>query len=273
MEKQPLVTATETTDAPVPSPRRPGPGALFYVALAVAVLLTGTLAVIAIGNRSRPAVAQALRVSGLPSSISTPLANLMALSPIPPRVAPNFTLIDQHGRTLSLLQLRGRAVVLEFMDPHCIDICPLVAQEFIDANRDLGANSSHVVFAAVNVNQFFSRVANVEAFSAEHRLNTIASWHFFTGPTKVLHSVWRDYGVAVSAPHPRADILHTSVIYFIDPQGHERYVAAPSVQYTSKGAPYLPALSLTQWGHGIALMASSFTNAPRVSQSSSPGAG
>ena len=33
---------------------------------------------------------------------------------------------------------RGHAVVLEFMDPHCTDVCPLVSAEFIDAYHDLG---------------------------------------------------------------------------------------------------------------------------------------
>jgi peroxiredoxin len=46
----------------------------------------------------------------------------MGLSPVPARPAPGFTLTDQDGRTMSLSSFRGRAVVLEFMDPHCTDI-------------------------------------------------------------------------------------------------------------------------------------------------------
>ena len=62
------------------------------------------------------------RTSGVPASISTALANLMQLSPVPGKAAPGFTLTDQAGRTLSLASFRGHAVVLEFMDPHCTDI-------------------------------------------------------------------------------------------------------------------------------------------------------
>ena len=47
---------------------------------------------------------------------------------------------------------RGKVVVLEFMDPHCTDIYPIVSQEFIDAYHDLGRAAGDVVFAAVNVN-------------------------------------------------------------------------------------------------------------------------
>lgn len=41
-----------------------------------------------------------------------------------------------------------RAVILEFMDTHCVDICPIVSQEFVDAYHDLGATASHAVFLA-----------------------------------------------------------------------------------------------------------------------------
>jgi hypothetical protein len=55
----------------------------------------------------------------------------MGLAPVPARPAPGFTLADQDGRTMPLSGWRGKVVVLEFMDPHCTDICPLVSQEFV----------------------------------------------------------------------------------------------------------------------------------------------
>ncbi|MDE3092331.1 MAG: SCO family protein [Acidobacteriota bacterium] len=191
-------------------------------------------------------------MSGLPASVSTSLAGLMALSPVPHRLAPGFTLTDQVDRTMSLGRFRGKVVVLEFMDPHCTDICPLVSQEFIDAYRDLGRASSHAAFLAVNVNQYYSSVADMAAYSHEHRLDTIPSWHFLTGSARALSVVWRSYGVAVEAPNPRADIIHTSVIYFIDRRGRERYVATPMADHSTTGAAYLPASSLASWGQGIA---------------------
>jgi hypothetical protein len=49
------------------------------------------------------------------------------------RPALGFTLTDQDDRTLALSALRGEVVVLEFMDPHCTDIGPIVSQEYVDA--------------------------------------------------------------------------------------------------------------------------------------------
>ena len=151
------VATSESAVEAVVKVRRRGLGPIFFVALAVAVVLSGTLAYDAIRNRNSPQGLQSLRVTGIPAAVPTSTANLMGLSPVPHSRAANFTLQDQHGKTMSLSSLQGKTVVLEFMDPHCVDICPIVSQEFVDAYHDLGTHSSGVVFAAVNVNPFNSR--------------------------------------------------------------------------------------------------------------------
>jgi cytochrome oxidase Cu insertion factor (SCO1/SenC/PrrC family) len=208
-------------------------------------------------SSSAGAVNSGPRPTGIPAAVSTKTANLMALAPVPPRAAPGFRLVDQHSRALSLSDLRGKVVVLEFMDPHCTDICPLVAQEFVDAYHDLGTKAKDVVFAAVNVNQYFEAPRYMMAFTREHGLSTIPDWHFFTGSTLQLKAVWRDYSIAVSAPNPKGDIIHTSLIYFINSHGLERYLAQPTVDHTSAGTAFLPAPTLKEWGSGIATVAES----------------
>ena len=233
--------------------RRPGLG---IIAAAVAVLVLAAGAGYAVTRvRQHQEGAAGLRVSGIPASVSTSLSDLMQLSPAPVRDAPGFTLTDQGGHTVSLAGLRGRVVVLEFMDPHCTDICPIVSQEFIDAYRDLGATAARVVFVAVNVNRYHLRVADVAAFSSEQRLTRVPSWHFLTGSYPSLAAVWRDYEVMVDAPGPDADVIHSSQMYFIDPQGRERFVADPMADHTASGSSYLPAGQLASWGQGIALVA------------------
>jgi cytochrome oxidase Cu insertion factor (SCO1/SenC/PrrC family) len=195
------------------------------------------------------------RPYGIPASIADSQVNLMELSPVPTRPAPGFTLTDQDGHALPLSAFRGKVVVLEFMDPHCTDICPIVSAEFTDAYRDLGRQAGQVVFAAVNVNQYHHAVADVAAYSRAHQLTSIPSWHFLTGPVPRLRAVWNDYNIAVQAPGPDADIVHSSVVYFIDPAGRERYLASPQADHTASGASYLPADQIAAWGRGIAQVA------------------
>jgi len=199
------------------------------------------------------------RPSGIPTDVPSRLANEMLLTPLPRQQAPGFTLTDQAGRRTGLSALRGKVVVLEFMDPHCTDICPIVSQEFVDAYHNLGPAARKVAFIAINVNQYHKSVADMAAYSRHEGLNTIPGWHFFTGPVPALKKAWREYNIAVQAPNPDADIVHTSAVYFIDPQGREAYLASPMVKHTKKGTAYLPAAQIKQWAQGIALIARNLT--------------
>jgi hypothetical protein len=42
--------------------------------------------------------------------------------------AKGFQLTDQHGQTVSLASLRGKVVLLTFLDPVCTTDCPLIPQ-------------------------------------------------------------------------------------------------------------------------------------------------
>jgi cytochrome oxidase Cu insertion factor (SCO1/SenC/PrrC family) len=241
-------------DLKPPAPPR-GNRLVMLAVVAAGLVVAAAVAIVVIAMLPHQSQPTAPRVSGIPASVPTSLANLMSLTPVGAQAAPAFTLTDQAGHTLSLASFRGRVVVLEFMDPHCTDICPIVSKEFIDAYHDLGPGASRMVFLAVNVNAYHHGVADVAAFTREQQLNTIPSWHFLTGPVPSLQAVWQAYHVDVYAPSPNADIVHTSVVYFIDPSGKERFAASPMVDHTSNGTAYLPLAQQASWGQGIALIA------------------
>jgi cytochrome oxidase Cu insertion factor (SCO1/SenC/PrrC family) len=246
--------AAAARPAPVPAGAA-WQGRLAFWASLAAIILAGAAVITVVAVTHAGSGPRLARPTGIPASVSDAQINLMGLSPVPVRPAPGFTLTDQDGRILSLSSLRGKVVVLEFMDPHCTDICPIVSQEYVDAYRDLGPLAGKVVFAAVNVNQYHAKVADMMAYSREQQLTTVPGWHFFTGPVPDLRKVWDGYDIAVQAPSPDADIVHTSAVYFIDPAGRERFIAAPMADHTSSGASYLAAGQLTAWGQGIAQVA------------------
>jgi protein SCO1 len=246
----------EVAAVPEPPPaQRRGSRPVTLAVITAGLVVAAAVAFAVTALRPHHTQPSAARVSGIPASVPTSLASLMALTPVPEQAAPGFTLTDQAGHTFSLASFKGHVVVLEFMDPHCTDICPIVSQEFADAYRDLGSAASRVVFAAVNVNAYHHGVADVAAFSREQQLNLIPSWHFLTGPAASLQAVWNAYHVYVQAPGPDADIVHTSVVYFIDPGGRERFAASPMADHTENGTAYLPLFQQAAWGHGIALIA------------------
>ena len=224
------------------------------VAAVTVVVLAGILAGYLVIRHRQQDLLAALRPAGIPASVPTVLADQMQLSTVPARPAPGFTLVSQDGRTVSLAAFKGRPVVLTFMDPHCVDICPIVSAEFLAAYHDLGPAAARAVFIAVNVNPYYRTPADVAAFSRAHQLTAIPSWQFLTGSLASLRAVWDAYQIAVQAPGRTADVVHTSLVYFIDPSGRERYVAVPVDEHTASKKAYLPAGNLAAWGRGVALV-------------------
>jgi len=188
------------------------------------------------------------------SSIDPATSSAIALSSRIDGSAPahEFTLVDQHGHAVSLRSLRGHPVVLTFLDPHCTDICPITSAEFVQADRLLGSAMNRVTFVGINVNPYAISSADVLAYTRAHQLEGLSNFRFLTGSTTQLANVWKDYGVFVQAPSPSADVVHTSVTYFIDRSGVVRYVAMPNVEHRADGTSYLPQSSIDTWAKGIA---------------------
>lgn len=56
------------------------------------------------------------------------------------------------------------------------------------------------MFVAVDVCPSYRGVAALVAFTSEHQLGTIASWHFLTATLASLRAVWQAYDIEVAAP-------------------------------------------------------------------------
>lgn len=134
--------------------------------------------------------------------------------------APEITLTDGlTGRTVSLSGLRGNVVALAFLYTRCPDICPLTAEQFRQAQQQLGTDADRVRFVAVSVDPEGDTPASVRDFSASHRLER--NWHYLIGPRQALAPVWSAYGVR-SEPDPSGLVGHTDAIYLIDTKGNAR---------------------------------------------------
>jgi cytochrome oxidase Cu insertion factor (SCO1/SenC/PrrC family) len=138
--------------------------------------------------------------------------------------APGFSLVDQHGRTVTLSSLRGKVVALTFLDPVCTTDCPLIAQEFRVADQMLGVSGRKVEFVAVVANPLYNSVSTVDAFDQEEGLVKVPNWLYLTGSFDALRQVWDDYGIQVATEPAGAMVDHSEVAYVIDPAGMERVV-------------------------------------------------
>ena len=94
--------------APIPSPMRLLQVLAAVCAAAIVLLGAAPMAVASLGGGADPTLAEA--INGTPEH-----ADFRAFP---------FALMDEHGRRVTMAQLRGRVVVLTFLDPVCTTDCP-----------------------------------------------------------------------------------------------------------------------------------------------------
>ena len=136
------------------------------------------------------------------------------------RRAPNVILRDQTGTVVSLASLRGRPVVLTFLDSQCKSSCPIEGRQLGSVLRRLPA-AQRPTLVIVSVNHTGDTSAGIRRALAEWHLNGQWAVHWLNASTHAqLASVWRSYGVRVI---PKTnDIVHSLALYLIDRRGYER---------------------------------------------------
>jgi len=141
------------------------------------------------------------------------------------RRAPGFRLVDQTGRPVSLAALRGRPVIVTFIDPLCRDFCPLEAKQLNRLVQTLPAASRPAILA-VSVNVYGNARSNL--LQDVRKWQLVPEWRWAVGTPKQLARVWHDYQIGVLATAKKIagvtvhQITHTEAAYVVDRNGYER---------------------------------------------------
>jgi cytochrome oxidase Cu insertion factor (SCO1/SenC/PrrC family) len=133
------------------------------------------------------------------------------------RPAPDFTLTNQDGRAVPLSSLRGRVVLLAFLDSRCTHLCRIEGPSLGVVQRTL-PKAERPVIVAVSVN-VEDTAASVHAAARKWGWSP-DDWKWLMGNPEQLADVWAAYGVDVQ--QTLNDVLHTGVLYVIDQGGDER---------------------------------------------------
>jgi cytochrome oxidase Cu insertion factor (SCO1/SenC/PrrC family) len=184
------------------------PGRVVAGAGALAVILVGAapMAFASVNRTADPVIAQALAgTSGQPDT-----------------QAPGFTLTSQDGRQVSLASLRGKVVLLTFLDPVCTTDCPLIAQEMRSADTMLGAKAGNTELVAVVANPTYTSTAYTKAFTSQENLGQVPNWLFLTGSLSQLADVWHQYGIEVEDLPAGAMAAHNDLAFVISQDGTVR---------------------------------------------------
>jgi cytochrome oxidase Cu insertion factor (SCO1/SenC/PrrC family) len=172
-------------------------------ALGVIIVGAAPMAFATVDKTADPITAEAL--AGPNGELSTP--------------APNFTLTSQDGRPVSLASLRGKVVLLSFLDPVSTSDSPFIAAEMRAADAMLGSRASDTELVSVVANPTYTSLAYTRAFDLQEGLNAVPNWLYLTGTVNQLATVWHYFGVEVEDLPAGAMAAHNDLAFVINAKG------------------------------------------------------
>ncbi|HLS88830.1 MAG TPA: SCO family protein [Sphingobacteriaceae bacterium] len=142
----------------------------------------------------------------------------------PPKPAPDFELIDQHGNSFRLSEQQGNAVVLFFGYTTCPDVCPATLGQLRVVKEQLGEAADRTRFVFVSVDP-----ARDTPEALQKMVSRFGDEEFIglTGDPADLVQVWQDYNVYVEQVPAEGEageqghywVTHSSYVYLVNPDG------------------------------------------------------
>ena len=131
----------------------------------------------------------------------------------PPGIrAPDFHLHDYRGATVTMRKLRGRVVVLSFVDTKCTEKCPIVTSVIALTLRRLSAKErAEVVPLLITVSPRVDTRASVKRFLIARRALSV---DYLIGSVHELRPVWKAYGILPAVDMDNPDIHSSDVRIF-----------------------------------------------------------
>jgi cytochrome oxidase Cu insertion factor (SCO1/SenC/PrrC family) len=136
--------------------------------------------------------------------------------------APAFTLVDQLGRTVTLDQFRGRAILVTFAYAHCETVCPAVVADVLAAARRLPDATPAVLIVTLDPwRDTPGRLAHIAAgWSVD------GDAHVLSGSPDTVERALNAWRVPRVRNEKTGDLSHPSVVYVVNPDGRITYVVA-----------------------------------------------
>ena len=141
----------------------------------------------------------------------------------PPQSAPDFTLIDQHGRPFRLSDQRGKVVLLFFGYTHCPDVCPTTLATWGQVYDALGDDAKRVRFVFITVDPERDTPERLQQHLAAFNPEFIG----LTGSLDQLEAIYRAFYVYREKAQGSQSAVgylvnHTAGTFLIDPEGRWR---------------------------------------------------
>lgn len=135
----------------------------------------------------------------------------------------DFSFLDQHGRSFTSQDLRGKVHVADFIFTSCGSICPVMTEHMKLVDSAYRHNPD-VVILSYSVTPWIDSVARLRAY-AEAKGISSPQWHFLTGSKGAIYDLARRSYFAeedLGFTRDSSEFLHTEHVILVDGDGRIR---------------------------------------------------
>lgn len=140
---------------------------------------------------------------------------------------PNFTLVNQSGKRISLNDYRGKALVITFIYTRCPlpDYCPLMSNNLAEIDKTLRStqpelyNKTHLLTVSFDTKHDTPAVLRSygAAYTERYSDETFSHWEFASGSDEEIKAITKYFGLQYSDSGDQ--IIHSLVTAVIAPDG------------------------------------------------------
>lgn len=133
--------------------------------------------------------------------------------------APDFTLLDQEGRTINAAHFRGKKVMMNFIFTRCpiATMCPASTQRMSELQKAAkAAGVTDVEFVSITLDPDFDTPGVLKDYADARGLD-LSNWSFLTGPDAAVRHLLAQMGII--REFEGATIKHNLATLLIDPSG------------------------------------------------------
>lgn len=153
----------------------------------------------------------------------------------------DMPLTDSAGKTVHLSDFAGKTVVVSDSMTLCQEACPIDTATLVQTATRVasGPAASDIVFLTITVDPQRDTPAQLAAYRKQYvgGPGNLPQWRLLTGSPDDIHALWKQLGVYWQKTKPddvahnwrtgqrlTYDIAHSDEVFFIDGDGHERYL-------------------------------------------------
>lgn len=132
----------------------------------------------------------------------------------------DFSFLDQNGKTITQMDVKGKVFVAEYFFTTCQTICPIMNKQMQRVHEAYRKNDQ-VNILSFTVNPEIDTVEQMKRYAEEHKADA-NQWHFLTGEKEKLYELARKSFFVLKPAESQnlgdvgSDFIHTNNFVLVD---------------------------------------------------------